>query len=259
VIAVDHAGPFGTPAQTLRASHSQEAERHEGYTKSRRFRYCLVVVDLLTRYPIFIPVTDVRASTTIKALEEGVYPKFGPPDILISDKGSAFKSVAMEAHCDRFGIFHDMVSPGNHRANGLAERYVGTLHDAMTHLADDQPADWHKLCEPIAHCLRTTPCSDTLVTPIEMLTGRRIKHPYVQPVDVAFVRADVVERKERRQSYIRARAMIKRDQEVNETPLRPYVRAVQTFKVGDFILMKVENSDAPPPIRKATQVDSTVG
>jgi len=51
-----------------------------------------------------------------------------------------------------------------------------------------------------------------------MLTGRQIKHPYVQPVDVAFVRADVVERKERRQSYIRARAMIKRDQEVYETP-----------------------------------------
>jgi len=25
-----------------------------------------------------------------------------------------------------------------------------------------------------------------------MLTGRQIKHPYVQPVDVAFVRADVV-------------------------------------------------------------------
>ena len=59
----------------------------------------------------------------------------------------------MEAHCDRFGIFHDMVSPpGNHRVNGLAERYVGTLHDAMTHLADDRLAEWHKLCEPIAHC-----------------------------------------------------------------------------------------------------------
>ena len=101
---------------------------------------------------------------------------------------------------------------------------------------------------------------DTLVTPIEMLTGRQIKHPYFQPVDVAFVRAlaNGVERKERRQSYIRARAMIKRDQEVTETPLRPYVRAVQTFKVGDFIRMKVDNTDVPA-IRKATQVDPTVG
>ena len=85
----------------------------------------------------------IRASTTLKALEDGVYPKFGPPDILIFDEGSAFKGVAMQAHCDRFQIFHDMVSPGNHRANGLAERYVGTLHDAMTHLTDDRLANSH--------------------------------------------------------------------------------------------------------------------
>ena len=50
--------------------------------------------------------------------------------------------------------------------------------------------------------------------------------------------------------------MIKRDQKVNETPLRPYVRAVQTFKVGDFIRMKVDNTAAPPLLgrpRKWTQ------
>ena len=50
--------------------------------------------------------------------------------------------------------------------------------------------------------------------------------------------------------------MIKRDQEVNETHLRPYVRAVQTFKVGDFIRMKVDNTASPPLLgrpRKWTQ------
>jgi hypothetical protein len=201
---------------------------------------------MLTRYPIFIPVTDVRAGTTIRALKDRVYPLFGPPDVLISDEGSAFKSAALEAHCELYGIYHDMVSPGNHKANGLAERYVGTLHDAMAHLPDDKIANWHTLCEPIAHCLRATPCSDTLVSPAEMLTGRPMKRPHAQPVDVAFVRADVMDRRERRRAYIRARAMIKRDQERNETPLRPYVRAVQTFAPGDFVRMKVENNAATP-------------
>jgi hypothetical protein len=36
------------------------------------------------------------------------------------------------------------------------------------------------------------------------------------------------------------------DQERNETPLRPYVRAVQTFAPGDFVRMKVENNAATP-------------
>jgi len=116
VISVDYAGPFGNPGQALKVSHSQEGERREGYSRSRRLRYCLVVVDVLTRYPIFIPVTDVTAQTTVRALQEQVYPRFGYPDVIISDEGSAFKSGTMEAHCAQHGIYQDIVSPGNHKA-----------------------------------------------------------------------------------------------------------------------------------------------
>ena len=124
-------------------------------------------MDVLTRYPIFIPVTDVdvTARTTIRALEQHIYPLSGTQMyVMISDEGATFKSAAMESHCDRFGIYQDIVSPGNHKANGLAKRYVGTLHDAMTHLEDDKLPRWHTLCEPIAHCLRVAPCLDTLVS-----------------------------------------------------------------------------------------------
>jgi hypothetical protein len=65
----------------------------------------------------------------------------------------------MEAHCAQHGIYQDIVSPRNHKANGLAERYVGTLHDAMTHLSEEKLGEWYKYCEPIAHCLRVTPKS----------------------------------------------------------------------------------------------------
>ena len=198
-----------------------EEGRGEGYVSTRRFRCCLVVVDLLTRYPFFIPVVDVKASTTIKALKEKVYPHFGPPDVLISDEGSAFKSAAMARHCEELGILQDVVFPGKHKANGLAERYVGTLHDAMTHLTDDKLASWHTLCEPLAHALRATPSADTLVSPAEMLTGRPMKRPYAQLVDIAFVRADIIDRKERRRAYIRARTMKKKEQEGNESPCAP--------------------------------------
>jgi hypothetical protein len=82
------------------------------------------------------------------------YTSLDPPNVLISDEGSALKSAAMESHCKLYGIYHNVVSPGNHKANGLAERYVGTLHDAMTHLPDNKLANWHTLCEPVVHCLK---------------------------------------------------------------------------------------------------------
>jgi ribosomal protein L21E len=54
----------------------------------------------------------------------------------------------------------------------------------------------------------------------------------------------LVENEARRRSYARARAMIKRDQEENEEPLRPYVRNVQTFRPGDFVRVKADNAQA---------------
>ena len=57
-----------------------------------------------------------------------------------------------------------------------------------------------------------------------------MKRPYAQQVDMDFVRADIVDRKERRRAYIRARAMIKKEREGNESPLRSYVRTVQPLK-----------------------------
>jgi hypothetical protein len=56
-----------------------------------------------------------------------------------------------------------------------------------------------------------------------MLTGRRAKHPYHQPVDVTFVRAYPVSREERQKAYIRARRVIKYEQENSEEAVRAYV------------------------------------
>ena len=137
-----------------------------------------------------------------------------------------------------------MVSPGNHKANGLAEKYVGRLHDAMALLPSKDLTAWPKLCGQIAHALRVQPCVDTLVSPLEMLTGRQPKHPYTQPTVVPLIRVDLVDSETRRRSYIRACAMIKREQEESEKPLRPYVRNVQSFQPGELLRMKADNAQA---------------
>ena len=67
---------------------------------------------------------------------------------------------------------------------------------------------------------------------------------------------DVVDRKDRSRAYIRARAMIMKEQEGNESPLRSYVRTVQTFEKGDFVQMKTDSTAATPLLgrpRKWTQ------
>ena len=72
------------------------------------------------------------------------------------------------------------------------------IYDAFALLPSEDLAAWTigKLCESIVHTLRMTPCLDTLVSPLEILTGRRRqpKNLYAQPVDVSLVRTDLVER-----------------------------------------------------------------
>ena len=68
---------------------------------------------------------------------------------------------------------------------------------------------------------------------------------YHQPVDVTFIRADPVSKEERRRAYIRARRVIKYEQENGEEPVQAYVRNVQTFKVNELVRMKVEGNQAP--------------
>ena len=84
---------------------------------------------MLTRYPIFIPVPDVTADTTIKALEEKFYTRFGYPEAFMNilDEGSVFKSGAMEAHCKKFGIYQDMVFAGTRKATLPRDVLFATL------------------------------------------------------------------------------------------------------------------------------------
>ena len=110
---MDFAGPFGV------------------LSKGKVQRYVLVVVDLLTRYPVFLPTTSLKGTAVVAALKHGVYERFGEPLSIICDEGRGLISEVVRRDCELRGIQLSPVAPGNHRANGAAERMVGTLNQRM--------------------------------------------------------------------------------------------------------------------------------
>ena len=136
-------------------------------------------VDLLTRYPVLYQslTSDSRASTTTKALEmiERVLLLFGPLDVLVSNKRSAFNSAAMESHCELYRFYNAMVSchPATTRQTAWPSASVGNLHNTMAHLTDYKLADWlAQVAIMQAGCpLLICPCTDTLISPGKMPTG----------------------------------------------------------------------------------------
>ena len=68
-----------------------------------KMRYILVAVDYATRFPVAIPLNNIRSSTIADELI-GLFCMVGPPDEIIVDNGSDFKSQLMTQVTTALGI-----------------------------------------------------------------------------------------------------------------------------------------------------------
>ena len=156
-ISLDFAGPFGPSV------------------KGNHYKYCLCIADQLSRFPILIPCKSTEAPVVIKALQERVYTDFGMPETIILDKAGSLKGDLMKAHAEENDIHLDLVSSGNHRANGLAERIVREFNDRMNLTCKEHWKTWHKSIKQTELSLRVTPSADTGTSPAQLLFGRQMR------------------------------------------------------------------------------------
>uniref|UniRef100_T1IN61 RNA-directed DNA polymerase n=1 Tax=Strigamia maritima TaxID=126957 RepID=T1IN61_STRMM len=109
-IAMDHAGPF------------------TGYA---RLSHILVLVDLTTRFVVAVPLKGTKTLTTIKALTDAVFKRFGTVKRIITDSFSSFTSAEMTEFCEENSISLEHTPPYFHQANGLAERTIQTINQGL--------------------------------------------------------------------------------------------------------------------------------
>ena len=91
------------------------------------FLYGLVAVDLLTGFAWAFPLKNIQMETVYRALEEGVFTKFGYPKVLISDGGAEFNNVCIMKLCDYANMRHHICAPYNPQGNAYPERFNRTL------------------------------------------------------------------------------------------------------------------------------------
>jgi hypothetical protein len=239
-VSMDHAGPFDAKEGVLRPYEREHKE--EGTRRSTKPRYCLVIVDKATRYPLLIPVPDTRAETTIKALQEKLYPLFGVPDIIICDEQSGLAGKEMQGHCQQKSIQLDMAAPENHRSNGLAEIYVKLLQNHFAQLDPKDQKEWVKAIPEIQYSLTHTPCSESHISPAAMLLGHVPRNPTIL-LQKGKMRLDTFDM---RHAAMRQRKMdrwVKANHQDRE-PKREYNKTVQHFEPGDTVRIRSEKPHA---------------
>ena len=146
------------------------ARVHIDYAGPVKGKMILIIVDAHSKWMEAHAVNSATSQATIEKLQL-VFATHGLPEVIVSDNGTAFTSEEFAAFVRRNGIRHLTSAPYHPASNGLAERAVQTLKNALK-----KGTDGVSLETQIARFLfryRITPHSTTGVAPAELLIGRR--------------------------------------------------------------------------------------
>ena len=95
---------------------------------SRKHRYALTVVCMLTGYVFCVPLKTKAAEEVIQAYIDNVYSKFGGSLKMLSDNGTEFKNKMFEQIAEELGLEYKLYTPPFHPAsNGRTEGFHAFL------------------------------------------------------------------------------------------------------------------------------------
>ena len=80
------------------------------FAKSHNCKYTLVVVDYVSKWVEAMPCRATDAKHARKMFHEIIFPRFGMPRMLISDRGSHFNDSAFHNFLKELGTRHNIAT-----------------------------------------------------------------------------------------------------------------------------------------------------
>lgn len=140
------------------------------------YKYILTVVDYATRYPEAFPLRKTHSKAIADALIS-LFVRVDIPQEIVSDQGANLISKLMSQLYEELGIINIKTSVYNPQANGLVERFNGTLKTMLRKFAGDSVTDWDKYLPYLLFAYREVPCPTTGYSPFELLYGGTVRGP----------------------------------------------------------------------------------
>ena len=141
---------------------------------TERGHIILVLVDYATRYPEAVPMKTIEAEAVAEKLL-GIYSRLGFPKEVLTDQGSQFVSGIMKEVSRLLSIRRLTTTPYHAMANGLCEKFNGTLKQMLKKMCDEKPNDWDRYIDPLLFAYRETPQESSGFSPFELLYGRTVR------------------------------------------------------------------------------------
>jgi len=134
-------------------------------------KYILTVKDTFSKWLEAFPTRRADTNTVVHILTTEVFPRFGLPDQLHSDRGTPFTSNLFQDVAKVLGIRATQTPAYNPKSNQV-ERAHRDLETALTALVGDKPGDWEKFLPHVLFAIRTSKNRTTGFAPYQLLFGR---------------------------------------------------------------------------------------
>lgn len=103
---------------------------HLDFTGPVEGKMLLIVMDAFSKWPEVVLMKDTTAESMIEGIRT-LFARWGLPVQIATDNGPQFSSQCFERFLKLNGIKHTKISPNHPAINGLAERFVQTLKQAI--------------------------------------------------------------------------------------------------------------------------------
>ncbi len=142
---------------------------------SRGYDSILTIMDHnCTKAALFIPCNETITSEGVAKLYlQHVYPHYGLPKCMITDRGAQFISIFMRNLCQVLGIKQNISSAYHPQTDGQSERSNQWVEQFLRHWSNTQQDNWADLL-PIAQFAHNSwPNATTKSSPFKLLMGSK--------------------------------------------------------------------------------------
>ena len=146
-------------------------------TQRGGYRFILTIIDHCTRWLEAIPLTNINAQTCASAIRNNWILRYGPPQVIHSDRGSQFCSSVWAQLLSCYGIQPSKTTAYNPQGNSLIERVHRTLKDRL--IVSQKP--WYESLQDSVYSINTSMSTATGQSPFELVFGRTGANPYDWP------------------------------------------------------------------------------